>query len=268
MAYYSAVLSCACYHQRPSLEGAGEAATVPFGTDPAAVADEATVPLLYHQVLQVQVHLCLDLLDQDLPVRPSCSVEACPCQEDRADLGRTQVHHDRPSSCWAPLLFLVDLQVDPWAVQAVLTVLVGSCPCCQAALCLPVLVRLYRRRRRPVLPSLAGLPVQLVLVRSSSRLSLVRLVLARLVHGRASSAAVGRLFQEADLGRAVDRLGRPSSADLGRLLLGRGDTVWADHCSSFARASWLLADRLWILASSCLGWFESAAPKYKRQWRE
>ena len=144
-----------------------------------------------------------------------------------------------------------------------LVVLVGSCPCWTgASLDLPVLVRLYRQ-----VPSSAGLLVQLVLVRSSSRLSLVRRVV-RLVHGRASSAAVGRLFQEADLGRAVDRLGRPSSADLGRLLLGRGDTVWADHCSSFARASWLLADRLWILASSCLGWFESAAPKYKRQWRE
>ena len=91
MAYYLVLLS----YCRPSSGEAGEAAAGPFGTDPAAAADEATVPLLYHQVLQVQVHLCLDLLDQDLPVRPSCSVEACPCQ---ADLGR--VRRDlRPSSC-------------------------------------------------------------------------------------------------------------------------------------------------------------------------
>lgn len=144
-----------------------------------------------------------------------------------------------------------------------LVVLVGSCPCWTgASLDLPVLVRLYRQ-----VPSSAGLLVQLVLVRSSSRLSLVRLVLARLVHGRASSAAVGRLFQEADLGRAVDRLGRPSSADLGRLLLGRGDTVWADHCSSFypVMASWR---QMMCSRTSCLGrWFDERLQN-KRQWRE
>ena len=195
---------------------AGEAAAGLVGTDPAAAADGAAAVLLFRQV---QVRLCLDLL-----FHPSCSAEACPCQVDQVGLGR--VHRDRPSSCWARLLFLLALLVDPWAVLVlVLAARVGSC-WAGASLCLPGLGLPYRR---PVLPSSADL---LVLVHPSSRLYPV---LVRLVHGRASSAAVRLSQVPCRLGREEDRLGRPSSAGL--CLLVRADTVAGDHCSSYSRAS-------------------------------